>query len=61
MYYKKKSFFNTSCNFIDLSIFLISKTDMFVINSVNIHQMREKGVVIEIGPGDLVILPFIHN
>lgn len=58
---KKKSFFNTPCDSTNLSIFLISKADMFAIDSVNINQVCEKGIIIEIGTEDLVILPFIHN
>lgn len=43
---KRKSFFNTPCDSIDLSILLISKNDMFVIDSVNVNQVREKGVAL---------------
>lgn len=34
---------------------------MFDIDSVNINQVREKGVIIEIGSEEFVILPLIHS
>ena len=58
---KMKTFFNTPCDSTSLSIFLIFKADMVAIDSVNINQVHEKGIVIEIGTEDLVMLPFIHN
>lgn len=58
---KTKSFFSTPCDSTNLSIFLISKLDMFAIDSVNINEVSEKGVIIEIGSEECVILPLIHS